>query len=157
MRLLSDSFSADSMIPLKFSCEGEGISPSLKWEDVPFETRSFALIVDDPDAPNRTFVHWVLYDLPLQTRNLPEGVPTEPMLQGGGIQGTNDVGQFGYTPPCPPSGMHRYFFKLYALDAPLGLDFGATKEEVEAAMGNHILATAELIGRYDKQRSATLL
>lgn len=152
MKLLSDSFSADSMIPLKFSCEGAGISPSLKWEDVPIETRSFALIVDDPDAPNRTFVHWVLYDLPLQTRNLPEGVPTEPMLEGSGIQGQNDADLFGYTPPCPPSGIHRYFFKLYALDAPLGLDFGATKEQLEAAMENHILAKAELIGRYKKQR-----
>ena len=152
MKLLSDSFSADSKIPMKFSCEGEGISPSLKWEDVPIETRSFALIVDDPDAPNRTFVHWVLYDLPMQTRNLPEGVPREPMLEGRGIQGKNDIGQLGYTPPCPPSGIHRYFFKLYALDAPLGLDFGATKQDVEAAMENHILASAQLVGRYQKQR-----
>jgi Raf kinase inhibitor-like YbhB/YbcL family protein len=152
MKLLSDSFSADSKIPMKFSCEGEGVSPSLKWEDVPIETRSFALIVDDPDAPNRTFVHWVLYDLPMQTRNLPEGVPREPMLEGSGIQGKNDIGQLGYTPPCPPSGIHRYFFKLYALDAPLGLDFGATKQDVEAAMENHILASAQLVGRYQKQR-----
>ncbi len=151
MKLLSDSFCVDGMIPMKFSCEGQGISPSLKWEDVSIETRSFALIVDDPDAPNRTFVHWVLFNLPPQTRNLPEGIPTEPLLEGGGIQGKNDTGQLGYTPPCPPSGTHRYFFKLYALDAPLGLDFGITKAELEAGMANHILATAQLIGRYKKQ------
>ncbi|WP_066383266.1 MULTISPECIES: YbhB/YbcL family Raf kinase inhibitor-like protein [unclassified Anabaena] len=152
MRLLSDSFSADGMIPLKFSCEGEGISPSLKWEDAPRETQSFALIVDDPDAPNRTFVHWVLYDLPHQTNNLPEAIPNTPMLDGNGIQGKNDGDEFGYFPPCPPKGTHRYFFKLYALDSPLGLDFGASKEEIEAAMSGHILATAELIGRYQKHR-----
>ncbi|AFY46507.1 Raf kinase inhibitor-like protein, YbhB/YbcL family [Nostoc sp. PCC 7524] len=153
MRLLSNSFSADGMIPLKFSCEGEGISPSLKWEDAPIETQSFALIVDDPDAPNRTFVHWVLYDLPRQTNNLPEAIPNTPTVDGSGIQGKNDGEQFGYFPPCPPKGIHRYFFKLYALDGTLGLDFGATKEEVEAAMSGHILAKAELIGRYQKHHS----
>ncbi|MBW4557482.1 MAG: YbhB/YbcL family Raf kinase inhibitor-like protein [Trichormus sp. ATA11-4-KO1] len=152
MRLLSDSFSTDGMIPTKFSCEGEGISPSLKWEDPPIETQSFALIVDDPDAPNRTFVHWLLYDLPRQTNNLPEAIPTTPMLEGSGIQGKNDADQFGYFPPCPPNGIHRYFFKLYALDGLLGLDFGATKEELEAAMSGHILAKTELIGRYQKHR-----
>lgn len=150
MKLLSDSFSAHGMIPQKFSCEGQGISPSLKWQDVPTATHSFAIIVDDPDAPKKTFIHWVLYDLPPQTRNLPEGISPEPLLEGGGIQGKNDAEGLGYTPPCPPSGTHRYFFKLYALDAALGLDIGATKGNVEAAMENHILATAELIGHYQK-------
>ncbi|AUT02976.1 YbhB/YbcL family Raf kinase inhibitor-like protein [Nostoc sp. CENA543] len=152
MKLISDSFSANSMIPIKFSCEGAGISPSLKWEDAPQETQSFALIVDDPDAPNRTFVHWVLYDLPHYTHNLPEAIPHTPILDGNGIQGKNDADQFGYFPPCPPQGTHRYFFKLYALNRFLGLDYGATKAEVEAAMSGHILATAELIGKYQKHR-----
>jgi Raf kinase inhibitor-like YbhB/YbcL family protein len=150
MKLLSDSFSANGMIPLKFSCEGEGISPALKWEDAPIETQSFALIVDDPDAPNRTFVHWVIYDLPSHTNHLPDAIPTTPILDDRGIQGKNDADKFGYFPPCPPRGIHRYFFKLYALDGSLGLDFGATKDQVEAAMSGHVLATAELIGRYQK-------
>lgn len=152
MRLLSDSFCANGMIPLKFSCEGAGISPRLKWEDAPIETQTFVLIVDDPDAPNRTFVHWVLYNLPSYTNHLSEAIPTTPTLNGSGIQGKNDAGKIGYFPPCPPQGTHRYFFKLYALDTPLGLDFGATKQAVEAAMSGHILATAELIGRYEKHR-----
>jgi Raf kinase inhibitor-like YbhB/YbcL family protein len=153
MKLESDSFSANGMIPPKHTCDDQGISPSLKWDDPPIETQSLALIVDDPDAPNRTFVHWVLYDLPPETRYLPEGVPTaQPTLEGRGVQGTNDYDQFGYGGPCPPSGTHRYFFKLYALDRPLGLDSGATKDQLEAAMDGHILAMAELIGRYERQR-----
>jgi Raf kinase inhibitor-like YbhB/YbcL family protein len=152
MKLQSDSFSANGMIPMKYSCDGEAISPSLKWEDPPIETRSFTLIVDDPDAPNRTFVHWVLYDIPPQTRNLPEAVPSQPMPYNNGIHGKNDYDRFGYGPPCPPNGTHRYFFKLYALDGPLGLEPGATKDQVEAAMSGHILGAAELIGQYKRQR-----
>jgi len=152
MKLESESFSANGMIPMEYTCEGQGISPALRWGSPPIGTQSLALIVDDPDAPNRTFVHWVLYDLPPETQNLPEGVPAQPVLEGRGTQGKNDYGQLGYGPPCPPSGTHRYFFKLYALDAPLDLAAGATKDQLEAAMDGHILAAAELVGRYQKQR-----
>lgn len=152
MKLESNDFSANGMIPSRHTCDGENISPSLRWSDPPIETQSFALIVDDPDAPNRTFVHWVLYDLPDSTRELSANIPVgEPLLQGGGTQGTNDFDNFGYGGPCPPSGTHRYFFKLYALDSRLGLAEGASKEQLEAAMNGKILAAAELIGRYARK------
>ncbi|MGV2827305.1 YbhB/YbcL family Raf kinase inhibitor-like protein [Myxosarcina sp. GI1(2024)] len=151
MRLLSDSFSADGMIPSRYTCDGENISPALKWNDVPLETQSLALIVDDPDAPGTIFVHWVVYDLSPKTREIAEDVtPGESLLEGRGTQGRNGFGNLGYGGPCPPDGIHRYFFKLYALDGPLGLAAGATKQEVEAAMEGHILAHSELTGRYER-------
>lgn len=152
MKLESTAFSAEGMIPLKFTCDGENISPALRWQNVPAAAQSLALIVDDPDAPNRTFVHWVAYDLPIEMRSLPEQVPHGPTLQGGGTQGQNDFGDMGYGGPCPPSGTHRYFFKLYALDISLNLNSGATKPQLEAAMSGHIVEQAELIGRYARQR-----
>ncbi|MBD2184711.1 YbhB/YbcL family Raf kinase inhibitor-like protein [Aerosakkonema funiforme] len=152
MKLESDAFSANGTIPSKYTCDRQDFSPPLKWDAPPTGTQSLALIVDDPDAPMGTFVHWVLYDLPTEITNLPEAVPNDATLASGGTQGKNDFGKLGYGGPCPPSGTHRYFFKLYALDRYLELASGATKEQLEAAMNGHILAAAELIGRYSRQR-----
>ncbi|MBE9225374.1 YbhB/YbcL family Raf kinase inhibitor-like protein [Phormidium sp. LEGE 05292] len=152
MKLESDAFSANSMIPSKYTCDGRDFSPPLKWDAPPTGTQSLALIVDDPDAPMKTFVHWVLYDLPPEITSLPEAIPGDATLADGGTQGKSDFGKLGYGGPCPPSGTHRYFFKLYALDRTLELASGATKEQLEAAMNGHILAAAELIGFYSRQR-----
>jgi len=152
MKLDSSAFSANALIPPKYTCDGQDISPPLQWDEPPPGTQSFVLIVDDPDAPGRTFVHWVVYDIPAVLRELPQQVPTQKTLADGSIQGRNDFGKFGYGGPCPPSGTHRYFFKLYALAQTLGLAEGATKDKVVAAMEGHILASAELIGRYSRQR-----
>lgn len=148
MKLESTAFAANEMIPFLYTCDGQDISPPLSWNTPPTGTQSLALIVDDPDAPGRIFVHWVVYDIPPETRQLPEAVAATATLSDGGTQGKNDFGNLGYGGPCPPSGIHRYFFKLYALDRTLGLTSGATKAQLEAAMDGHILASAELIGRY---------
>lgn len=151
MKLESDAFSSNGTIPPKYTCDGENISPPLKWDQPPIGTKTFALIVDDPDAPGHTFVHWVLYDLPADTRQLSEGIISQSILSNGGAQGKNDFSRLGYGGACPPNGTHRYFFKLYALDRILGLAAGVTKDKVVAAMDGHILETAELMGRYARQ------
>lgn len=148
MKLQSTAFTDNGMIPFLYTCDGQDISPPLSWGTPPTGTQSLALIVDDPDAPGRTFVHWVVYDIPPETRQLPQAIPSEPTLSGGGTQGKNDFGKLGYGGPCPPSGIHRYFFKLYALDRELELKSGETKAQLEAAISGHILAMTELIGRY---------
>jgi len=149
--LSSAAFSGGGAIPKKYTCDAVDVSPPLAWTEPPAKTRAFALIVDDPDAPAGTWVHWVLFNLPAETRELAEGVPKKDELPGGARQGRNDFRRIGYGGPCPPPGpAHRYFFKLYALDAPLALTPGATKAEVEAAMRGHILAHAELMGRYKR-------
>ncbi len=151
LQISSPDFSAGEAIPKKFTCDGPDVSPQLKWNEPPAETQSFALIMDDPDAPVGTWVHWVLYDLPADTGELPEGVARQEQLASGARQGRNDFGKIGYGGPCPPPGKpHRYFFKLYALDAKLGLKSGATKADVERAMKSHILAQAELIAKYGR-------
>jgi Raf kinase inhibitor-like YbhB/YbcL family protein len=151
LQISSATFSAGEAIPKKFTCDGPDVSPQLKWNDPPPNTQSIALIMDDPDAPAGTWVHWVLYDLPANTRELPEGVAKQEQLASGARQGRNDFGKIGYGGPCPPPGKpHRYFFKLYALDARLGLKAGATKADVERAMIGHILAQAELVGKYGR-------
>ncbi|MEH2309071.1 YbhB/YbcL family Raf kinase inhibitor-like protein [Nostoc sp.] len=149
---LESVFESNSQIPAKYTCDGADISPTLSWDEPPKETQSLALIVDDPDAPRYTFVHWVLYDIPPTVRQLPEHITATKTLPSAGVQGKNDFGKLGYGGPCPPSSTHRYFFKLYALDKNLGLPPGATKEQILQAMKGHILATAELIGRYQSQR-----
>lgn len=150
MKLESTAFTANGMIPSQYTCDGQDISPPLRWDIPPTGTQSLALIVDDPDAPGQTFVHWVLYDLPPEIHQLPQAVTAQDTLPGGGTQGKNDFGKLGYGGPCPPSGIHRYFFKIYAIDRELGLKSGATKAQLEAAISGHILATAELIGRYSR-------
>ncbi len=151
LQVSSTAFSPGETIPKKFTCDGPDVSPQLKWNDPPANTQSIALIMDDPDAPGGTWVHWALYDLAANTRELPEGVAKQEQLSSGARQGRNDFGKIGYGGPCPPPGKpHRYFFKLYALDAKLGLKAGATKADVERAMKGHILAQAELIGKYGR-------
>ena len=151
IQLASSAFENKGVIPKKYTCDGEEVSPPLSWSQAPKNTVTFALIVDDPDAPRGTFVHWLLYDLPGTITELPEGIPNNQALEGGGIQGKNSAGGIGYTGPCPPKGTHRYFFKLYALDAELGLDPGANEQELQEAMQGHILAQGELMGTYTKK------
>lgn len=151
LKLTTAAFPADGSIPKKFTCDGPDLSPALSWSNAPSGTQSFALIMDDPDAPAGTWVHWVLYDVPSNTKELSEGVPKQEQLSNGARQGRNDFRKIGYGGPCPPAGKpHRYYFKLYALDTRLGLQAGATKADVERTMENHILAQAELIGRYGR-------
>jgi Raf kinase inhibitor-like YbhB/YbcL family protein len=148
-RLETSSFLPGGDIPQKFTCQGADVSPALTWTEPPAGTKSFALIADDPDAPSGTFVHWVVYNLPPSTRRLPEAVAENAPLSGGGHQGMNDFPMSGYAGPCPPPGKyHRYFFRLYALDAVLSLKGGATRKEVDAVMKGHVLAEAEVMGRF---------
>ena len=151
MSLKSPAFSNSSTIPEEFTCDGEDKSPFLEWSNAPSATKSFALIMDDPDAPSGTWVHWVLYDLPQETKNLPEGVAKKEVLTNGAKQGITDFRKVGYYGPCPPQGPpHRYYFKLYALDCMLHLEPKASKIEVESAMEGHILAEAQLMGKYGR-------
>lgn len=154
LTLRSSAFQPNGEIPKRYTCEGDDVSPPLSWSDAPAGTKSFALIVDDPDAPDpkaprMTWVHWVLYNLPASATELPERVkPAD--LPAGTRQGLNDWKRTGYGGPCPPIGRHRYFFKLYALDTVLP-DLGeASKAQVEQAMKGHVLANAELVGTYQK-------
>ena len=143
------SFPPGGDIPRKFTCEGPDVSPALTWTEPPGGTKSFALIADDPDAPSGTFVHWVVYNLPPSTRRLPEATAGNDPLSGGGHQEMNDFPMSGYAGPCPPPGKyHRYFFRLYALDTVLNLKGDATRKEVDRAMAGHILADAEVMGRF---------
>ncbi len=151
LKLTTTAFQPGAAIPKKFTCDGPDVSPALAWTDAPAGTQSFALIMDDPDAPVGTWVHWVLYNLPANARELAEGVPRQEELPSGARQGRNDFRKIGYGGPCPPGGpAHRYFFKLYALDSKTSLKPGATKADLEKAMKGHILAQAELIGRYQR-------
>jgi len=151
MKISSASFSAGEMIPKEFTCDGPDASPKLNWTEPPAKTQSFALIMDDPDAPAGTWVHWVLFNLPADTRELAEGVAKQEQLANGARQGRNDFGKIGYGGPCPPPGNpHRYFFKLYALNAKLNLKASSAKTDVEGAMKGHILAHAETIGKYGR-------
>jgi Raf kinase inhibitor-like YbhB/YbcL family protein len=153
MTLNSAAFQQNGHIPAKFSCEGEDVSPPLVWDGVPNDAKSLVLIIDDPDAPDpkapkMVWVHWVVYNMPPDTKSLPENAGKVGLPQGA-LLGLNDFKKTGYGGPCPPIGRHRYFHKLYALDTTLGLT-GATKSQIERAMRGHVLATAELIGTYQK-------
>jgi Raf kinase inhibitor-like YbhB/YbcL family protein len=149
--LTSPAFANGGAIPRTYTCDGQDISPMLQWSNPPTGAQSFALIADDPDAPAGVWVHWVLYDLPSGTRALPEGLAPDASLPDGSRQGKNSWGRLGYSGPCPPGGTHRYFFKLYALDAILNLAPGATKEQLLQAMQGHHLAEVELMGTYNRQ------
>ena len=147
----SSAFQEGGEIPTKYTCEGQDVSPALTWSEPPAETRSFTLIVDDPDAPVGVFTHWVLFNLPADSRGLPEAVPTQAQLPDGSLQGKNDFGKIGYGGPCPPPGRpHRYQFTLYALDQTLDLKAGASKKQVLDAMQGHILAQGRLTGTYQR-------
>ena len=151
IKVTSSGFEDGGLIPAKYTCDGADISPPLGWEGVPEGTKSIALISDDPDAPMGTWVHWVLFNLPGQTRELAENIPHDRTLPSGAKQGTTDFRRVGYGGPCPPSGTHRYFFKLYALDAEIALTAGANKAQLLKAMQGHILAQGQLIGKYKRQ------
>lgn len=149
-RITSPAFADGGDVPVRHTCDGDNLSPRLTWSDVPQGTRSLALIVDDPDAPRGTFTHWVLYDIPADVTELAENVT------GGtiGIAGRNSFGHSGYGGPCPPpaDNAHRYRFTLYALDIPsLAVGGNATREEVEAKIANHVVATAHIVGKYKRQ------
>lgn len=145
-------FGEGKPIPREHTCDGKDVSPAIQWGPVPEGTRSLAAICDDPDAPVGIWVHWVLYDLPPDLKGLPEGVPADRVLTNGGVQGFNDFKKIGYNGPCPPRGKpHRYFFKVYALDAKLGLKPGATKKDLEKAMAGHILAQGVRMGTYQRK------
>jgi len=154
--LTSTAFAKGDSIPKKFTCEGENISPPLEWQGVPADARSLVLIVDDPDAPDpkaprMTWDHWVLYNLPSNSTQLPEGVASS-NLPSGTKEGLNSWGKTGYGGPCPPIGKHRYFYKLYALNTVLNKMDNPTKAQVEDGMKDHIIAEAELVGTYQKAR-----
>jgi len=150
-QIASTAFPNGGMIPKKFTCDGPDVSPQLTWKEAPAGTQSFTLIMDDPDAPVGTWVHWVLYNLPANTRELPEGVEMQEQLASGAMQGRNDFRRIGYGGPCPPPGTpHNYHFKLYALDTKLNLKAGAIKPELELAIKGHILGETELMGRYGR-------
>lgn len=154
MTISSPAFAHNAAIPQRFTCQGSDVSPALAWSDVPPATKSLVLIVDDPDAPDpaaprTTWVHWLLYNLPADCAGLPEGVAA---LPAGTREGVNDWQRTGYGGPCPPIGRHRYFFKLYALDAQL-LELGTpTKAQLEQAMVGHVIGQAWLVGTYQKTR-----
>jgi Raf kinase inhibitor-like YbhB/YbcL family protein len=152
LTLTSDAFANGQSIPAKYSCVGKNISPALAWNEPPKGTQSFALIVDDPDAPIGTWVHWVLFNIPANARSLEEDLPiTGKNVDPNAIYvGKNSSGNTRYDGPCPPSGTHRYYFKLYALDTTISLLPGATKEQVLKEMDGHILAQSELMGTFSK-------
>ena len=149
MTLHSPAFDDGALIPPHFTCDGDDVSPQLEWRGAPEGTRAFALVMEDPDAPRGTCVHWTLYDLPGGVQELPEDIAPSRQLPSGGKQGRNDFGHIGYGGPCPPrGGSHRYVVHLFALDAVLNLSAGASRAELERAMRGHVIGQAELTGRY---------
>lgn len=151
MELKSTAFVHGGKIPGRYTCDGQNISPPLEWRNTPTGTESLAIICDDPDAPGGTWVHWVYYDIPAGETQLPEQVCAEERPATGGCQGINDFRQVGYGGPCPPGGVHRYYFKIFALDAKLNLPAGTTKPQLLKAMNGHILNRAELIAVYSRE------
>lgn len=147
LNLTSSAFENQKSIPAKYTCNGENVNPPLQFSGIPEKAKSLALIMDDPDAPNGTWVHWLLWNINPQTQEVAENsFPAE------GVQGITSFGKAGYGGPCPPSGIHRYFFKLYALDAALNLPANAKKEDLEKAIQGHIVEQAQLIGLYTQQK-----
>ena len=146
MKITSPAFQEGGNIPSKFSCDGANTSPPLQIADIPSEAKSLVLIVDDPDAPSGLFTHWPVWNISTQTSTIAEGSTPK------GVQGTNDFGKSGYGGPCPPSGTHRYYFKIFALDRELDLPFGAKRGQLDAAMKGHVIAQGELMGRYSRKK-----
>ena len=147
----SSAFEEGGMIPSKYTCDGQDISPPLRWEGIPEGTKSMALIADDPDAPMGTWVHWVVWNIPPDVKELPESVSPDPQLPDGSRQGITDFGRPGYGGPCPPSGLHRYYFKICALDTILDLPNRAKKADLLKAIEGHVLAKGQLMGRYSRR------
>ena len=151
MSVTSSAFKEGQMIPAKYTCDGQNISPPLKWESAPQGTKSFALISDDPDAPVGTWVHWVMWNIPADANELAENIRPVKELPNGSKQGISSFRQYGYGGPCPPSGTHRYYFKIYALDTMLELSGNTTKQNLLEAMKGHILAEGSLMGKYQRK------
>jgi hypothetical protein len=151
MNLTSTAFAEGGMIPVRHTCDGDDVSPALRWSSSPDSAKSFALACTDPDAPAGTWVHWVLFNLPPSLRELPEGTRAGRLPQGAS-EGTNDFGRRGYGGPCPPPGpAHRYYFRLYALDTTLALSPGARLADLARSMDGHVLAEAQLMGKYARR------
>jgi Raf kinase inhibitor-like YbhB/YbcL family protein len=146
MKVTSSAFQEGANIPSKFTCADADTSPPLQIADIPSEAKSLALVVDDPDAPSGLFTHWTVWNIPPQTGSVREGSAPK------GVQGTNDFGKSGYGGPCPPSGTHRYYFKVFALDRELDLPSGAKRGQLDAAMKGHVVAQGELMGRYSRKK-----
>ena len=148
-RLESTAFDRDAPIPARHTCQGADVSPPLAWRDPPPGAKGFALICEDPDAPGGTWVHWVIYGIPMECRGLDEAIPRSPTLRDGSRQGTNDLRRMGWGGPCPPPGKaHRYYFRLYALGPMPALGSGLTATPLRQAMDGHVLGTAEWMGTY---------
>ena len=151
MKVTSSAFASEAMIPQQYTCKGDDVSPALEWSDAPAKAASFAIIMDDPDAPRGTWVHWVLWNLPASAHSVPQGVPKSEQLDGGARQGRNSNGNVGYNGPWPPMGQtHRYFFRVYALDTKLDLAARAERADLDAAMKGHVLAEGEYMGKFHK-------
>jgi Raf kinase inhibitor-like YbhB/YbcL family protein len=151
LSLSSTAFKEGERLPISYTCDGQDISPPLEWSEPPMGTRAFALIVDDPDAPGGVFTHWVIFNLPPDSRKLAEAMPAQAQLSSGALQGKNDFGRIGYNGPCPPAGRpHHYQFNLYALDQTLSLKAGIPRKELVSAMQGHILAQHRLTGIYQR-------
>jgi Raf kinase inhibitor-like YbhB/YbcL family protein len=146
MKITSSAFQDGGNIPSKFTCDGSDTSPPLQITSVPVEAKTLVLVADDPDAPGRLFTHWLVWNIPPQTNSIAEGSAPK------GVHGTNDFGKSGYGGPCPPSGTHRYSFKVFALDRELALPSGAKRGQVDAAMKGHVIAQGELMGRYARKK-----
>jgi Raf kinase inhibitor-like YbhB/YbcL family protein len=149
--LTSTAFINNGILPEKYTCEGDNVSPPLRWEGVPEKAKSIAITLDDPDAPKTRFTHWVIFNIPPEISELAENIPDDPTLEDGTVQGNNDFGLIGYDGPCPPSGSpHRYTFQIFALKKELNLKPGATKKQVLRKLRKKILARGKLIGVYER-------
>jgi Raf kinase inhibitor-like YbhB/YbcL family protein len=146
MKITSSAFQEGGNIPSKFTCDGGDSSPPLQIAEIPSSAKSLALIVDDPDAPSGLFTHWIVWNISPQTNEIAEGSAPK------GVQGTSDVGNAGYGGPCPPPGTHRYYFKIFALDRELNLPSGTKRNQLDAAIKGHVVAQAELMGRYSRKK-----
>jgi Raf kinase inhibitor-like YbhB/YbcL family protein len=147
----SSVFQEGGMIPAKYTCDGDDVSPPLEWTGMPEGTKSLALICDDPDAPVGTWVHWVMWNIPPDAKGLAEDVPADPQLPDGSRQGISDSRRPGYSGPCPPGGVHRYYFKVYALDMTLDLPGSTRKADLLKAMKGHVLAEGQFMGKYSRR------
>lgn len=148
LRVASDAFAEGGMIPDKHAYAGGNVSPSIWWDGLPKGAKTVAIICDDPDAPNGAWIHWVIFNIPAAAGLITEGIPRGEVLPSGLVQGVNDFGNNGYDGPAPPSGTHRYYFRVYALDAAIDLKPGSTAKELLAAMESHVLAQGSIMGRY---------